>query len=160
MDSYYNKDKIIVFIYHKDSTLIRSPYHTWKLCCWPLNIQARLGNPQNQLSHPCRKKSEPSRKSTSQKKVNNKIRTYFVDQYCNAFLNFDWPEILIQGRKTCQETPRTISARSNCQIENYNYFCKTGQLHILRQNPNLIVFSLLGSYKKDYLDIVDFQELD
>jgi hypothetical protein len=44
------------------------------------------------------------------------------------------------------EIPRNISAPSNSWIENYNNYRETGQLHILRQNPNLIVFSLHGSY--------------
>jgi hypothetical protein len=55
--SYYNKDRIIVSIHHKDSALIWSPYHIWKLCCCPLNILTRLENSQNQLSHPCRKRN-------------------------------------------------------------------------------------------------------
>jgi hypothetical protein len=47
---------------------------------------------------------------------------------------------------TCQETPHKVSARSNGRIENYDCCRKTGQLCILRQNPNLIVFLLPGSY--------------
>jgi len=35
------------------------------------------------------KKSYPNRKSTGQKKVNNKIRTTSIDQYCDAFPNSD-----------------------------------------------------------------------
>jgi len=42
--------------YIKDSTLIWSPYHTWKLCSCLLNIFVRLRNSQNQLPHPCRKR--------------------------------------------------------------------------------------------------------
>ena len=42
-------------------------------------------------------------------------------------------------RTTCQETPRKISARANCRIGNYEYFRKTGYVHFLRQNPNLIL---------------------
>jgi hypothetical protein len=53
IDFYYNKDRIIIFIHHKDSTLTRSPYHTWKLCCCSLNILARLGNSQNDMVQPC-----------------------------------------------------------------------------------------------------------
>jgi hypothetical protein len=39
-----------------------------------------------------------------------------------------------------------MSARSNGWIENYDCYRETGQLRILRQNPNLIVFLLPGSY--------------
>jgi len=68
-------------------------------------------------------------------KVNNKIRTAFIDQYCGAFPKFDWPEILTHK----------ILVRSNGWIENYNYYRKPGLLHFLRQNPNL---TLLGLYHK------------
>jgi hypothetical protein len=78
-------------------------------------------------------------------KVNNKIRTAYVDQYCGAFQKFDWPEILTRSRKTCLESPYKIVARSNGRIENYNCFRKPGLLCFLRQNPNL---TLLGSYHK------------
>jgi hypothetical protein len=39
-----------------------------------------------------------------------------------------------------------MSARSNSWIENYDCYRETGQLRILRQNPNLIVFLLPESY--------------
>ena len=45
-----------------------------------------------------------------------------------------------------------MRARSNGQIENYECCCKTGQLRILRQNSNLIVFLLPGSYHKVFCD--------
>jgi hypothetical protein len=100
--------------------------HSWKLCCSPLKIFVELRDSQNQLSHPFRKRILPNRKSTSQKEVNNKIHTS--------------SESLTHGRKTCQETPHRISAWSNSRIDNYNCCLKTGQLGILHQNPNLIVF--------------------
>jgi len=59
IDSYYNNDRIIFSIHHKDSKLIWSPYHTWKLCCCPLHILTRLGNFQNQLPYLCRKRILP-----------------------------------------------------------------------------------------------------
>ena len=89
------------------------------------------------------KKSQPNRKSTYQKEVNNKIHATSVDRYCIVFPNFDWPERLTQGRKTCQENPHKISAQSNDRIENYNCCRKTRQLRILHQNPNFIVFCCL-----------------
>jgi hypothetical protein len=52
--------------------------------------------------------------------VNNKICIASVDQYWGAFRKSDRPEILNQGRTTCQETPRKISARSKHQIKNYD----------------------------------------
>jgi len=33
-----------------------------------------------------------------------KIHTTSVNQYYDAFLNFNWPEILTQGRKPCLDT--------------------------------------------------------
>ena len=57
IDFYYNKDKIIVCIHHKDSLLIWSSYHTCKLYCCLLNIITRLENFQNQLLYYCRKKN-------------------------------------------------------------------------------------------------------
>jgi hypothetical protein len=47
--------------------------------------------------------------------VNNKIRTASVDQYCGAFLNFDWPEILTYSRKTCLKSPHLIQ-RSDWEL--------------------------------------------
>jgi hypothetical protein len=38
--------------------------------------------------------------------VSNKIHAASVNQYCDAFSNSDWPEILTQSRKTYLETPR------------------------------------------------------
>jgi len=77
--------------------------------------------------------------------VNNKIGTASIDQYCGAFPNSDWPEILIHSRKTSLESPHKILARSNGRIKNYNCCRKPGLLRFLRQNPNL---TLLGSYYK------------
>jgi hypothetical protein len=77
--------------------------------------------------------------------VNNKIRTASVDQYCGAFPNSDWPEILTRSRTTCLEIPHKILARSIGRIEKYNYCRKPGLLRFLRQNLNL---TLLGSYHK------------
>jgi len=65
-------------------------------------------------------------KFTSQKEVNNKIRTTSVDPNCDTVPNSDWPEILTQGMTTCQETPRKISAWSISRMENYDCFRKTG----------------------------------
>jgi hypothetical protein len=39
-----------------------------------------------------------------------------------------------------------MPARFNGWIENYDYYRETGQLRISRQNLNLIVFLLPGSY--------------
>jgi hypothetical protein len=77
--------------------------------------------------------------------VNNKICTVSIDQYCGAFQNSDWPEILTHSRKTCLKSPHKILDQSNDRIENYNCFYKPGLLRFLRQNPNL---TLLGSYHK------------
>jgi len=70
-------------------------------------------------------------------KVNNKIRTASVNQYCGAFPNSDWPEIVTHNRKTCVESPQKRLARSNGRIENYDSCHKPGLLCFLRQNPNL-----------------------
>jgi len=118
-----------------------NPCHTWKLYCSQLKIFIELGDSQNKLSHPFKK-----RILTSQKEINNKIHTASVDQYCGAFSNSDWSDILTQGRTTCKDTPRKISIWSKGWIENYDCCRKTGQLRTLRQNPNLIVFSLPESY--------------
>jgi hypothetical protein len=53
-------------------------------------------------------------------KVNNKIRTASVDQYCGAFPNSDWPNILNPSRTTCLESPHKNLAQSNGRIENYD----------------------------------------
>jgi hypothetical protein len=57
---------------------------------------------------------------------------------------------LTQGRTTCQEIPHKILARSKGRIENYDCCRETGQLCIWRQNPNLIIFLLPGSYHEGY----------
>ena len=124
-----------------------NPCHTWKLCCSPLKIFVELGDFQNKLPHPFRKRILAKQKVCGQKEVNNKTRTTSVDPCLDALPNSDWHDILTQGRQTCQEPPRKISARSNGRIENYDYCCKTRQLHILRQNPNL---TLPGSYHSLY----------
>jgi len=147
IDSNYNKDIIIVSIYHKDSILIWSPYHIWKLCYCPLNILARLENSQNKLLHPCKKRILAKYEVHKSKESNNKIHKTSIDEYCNAFPNSDCFEILTQGRQTYQETSHNILARSNYWIENYHYWCEIGQLRILRQNPNLIVFLVPGLYQ-------------
>jgi len=77
--------------------------------------------------------------------VNNKIRIASVNQYCGAFSNFDWPEILNHSRKPCLESPHKSLAWSNGRIENYDCCRKHGLLRFLRQNPNL---TLLGLYHK------------
>ena len=77
--------------------------------------------------------------------VNNKIHTASIDQYCGAFRNCDWHEILTHSRKICLESQHKSLARSNGRIENYNCCRKPGLLRFLRQNPNL---TLLGSYHK------------
>jgi len=53
--------------------------------------------------------------SASQKEANNKIRTAFVDPYCDALPNSDGPKSLTQG-----------------WIEHYDCCYKTGQVCILR----------------------------
>jgi hypothetical protein len=72
---------------------------------------------------------------------------WYLIPYWNAFLNFERPESLTYCRKTCQETLHKSSTKSNSRIENYDYYRKIRQLRILRQNPNLIVFSLPVSYQ-------------
>ena len=128
--------------------LIKDPYGTRK---FPkpaaTSLQEKnpnqIGSPQNSwtsyLVH------NKIRIKFGQKEVNNKIRTASVDQYCGAFSNSDWPEMLTQGRKICLESPCNIWAQSNGSIENYNCCRKPGLLRILRQNPNL---TLLGLYHK------------
>ena len=74
------------------------------------------------------------------------LKVELILKYCGAFLNSGWLEIVTQGRTKCQEAAHRISARSSGRIENYDCCYKTGQLRILRQNPNLIVFLLPGLY--------------